>query len=72
MKLGARNKSGCSPQYCEYSESEVGDKMNGGAVNVERSPLNDVIDFRNDVQVEELAYPDMARDRSTQSALLNA
>ena len=48
-KLGSISKSGCSLQYCEYSDNEVGDKMNGGAVNEDKSPLNEAIDLRNDV-----------------------
>lgn len=52
--FGAINKSGCSAQYCEYSTSEVGDKMNGGAVNEDKSPLNDAIDLRKDVHECEL------------------
>lgn len=52
--LGAMNKSGCSAQYWEYSTSEVGDNINGGAVSEDKSPLNDAIDLRKDVHEWEL------------------
>lgn len=50
MNVGSINKFGCSDQYWEYSTSDVGDKINGGAVNDDKSPLNEAIDFKNDVQ----------------------
>lgn len=56
MKEGSKNKSGCSAQYSEYSVNETGERMNGGAVKDERSPLNDEIDFKNEVHDDELAY----------------
>lgn len=59
MNVGPRNKSGCSAQYSEYSVNETGDKMNGGAVKDERSPLKEAIDFKKEVQVDELAYWDI-------------
>ena len=59
MKEGSKNKSGCSAQYWENSDNEVGDKMNGGAVNDEMSPLKEAIDFKKEVHDEELAYCDM-------------
>ena len=37
---------GCSVQYAENSVRDVVPRMNGGAVNDERSPLNDAIDWR--------------------------
>lgn len=49
MAFGAIKRSGCSPQYCEYSTKEVGDKMKGGAVNDDKSPLYEAIDLRNEV-----------------------
>lgn len=58
-KLGSNNKSGCSPQYLEYSFNDVGDKIKGGAVNVDKSPLKDAIDFKKEVQDEEDAILDM-------------
>ncbi|KAG7877293.1 hypothetical protein KL938_004049 [Ogataea parapolymorpha] len=39
MKLGARNRSTCSDQYWEYSTKDVGERINGGAVNDDKSPL---------------------------------
>lgn len=50
MKFGANNKSTCSDQYWEYSTREVGDRMNGGAVNDDKSPLYEAIDFIKEVQ----------------------
>lgn len=41
---GATNSDGCSVQYAEYSTSEVVDRMNGGAVMEDRSPLKEAID----------------------------
>lgn len=41
---GATNIDGCSAQYAEYSVREVEERMNGGAVNEERSPLKDAMD----------------------------
>lgn len=41
---GATNKAGCSAQYAEYSVKEVEERMNGGAVNEERSPEKEAID----------------------------
>jgi hypothetical protein len=38
---------GCSHQYAEYSVREVVERMNGGAVREERSPLKDAMDFRD-------------------------
>lgn len=56
-KLGSTSKFGCSLQYCEYSDNDVGDKINGGAVNDDKSPLNDAIDLRNDVhELDWLAF----------------
>jgi len=46
----AENKSGRSHQYAGNSVSEVGERMNGGAVSDERSPENDAIDLRKEVQ----------------------
>lgn len=47
--LAATNKSGCSPQYCENSHNDVLDKIKGGAVNDDKSPLNEAIDFMKEV-----------------------
>lgn len=41
---GATNRDGCSAQYAEYSVNDVEERMKGGAVNEERSPLKDAID----------------------------
>lgn len=41
---GATNKDGCSAQYAEYSVKEVEERINGGAVNEERSPEKEAID----------------------------
>lgn len=49
MKLGSTKRSGCSPQYCVYSTKDVGDKMNGGAVKEDKSPLKEAIDLRKEV-----------------------
>lgn len=40
---GATNRDGCSDQYAGYSANDVVDKIKGGAVKEERSPLNDAI-----------------------------
>lgn len=48
-------RSGCSAQYWEYSVNETGDKINGGAVNEDKSPLKLAILFRKEVHEEELA-----------------
>lgn len=37
---GATKREGCSAQYAGNSASEVVDRMKGGAVKEERSPLN--------------------------------
>ena len=42
---GAMNREGCSDQYAGYSANDVVERMNGGAVKEERSPLNDAIVF---------------------------
>jgi hypothetical protein len=42
----ATNRLGCSAQYAEYSVKEVPERMKGGAVNEERSPLKEAIDFK--------------------------
>jgi hypothetical protein len=55
IKFGSINKSGCSPQNCEYSTNEVGDNMKGGAVNDDRSPLYEAIDLRKLVHEEDFA-----------------
>lgn len=52
--FAATNKSGCSAQYWEYSTSDVGDNIKGGAVNEDKSPLKDAIDLRKDVHEWEL------------------
>lgn len=59
MKDGSRNKSGCSAQYCENSDKETGDRINGGATKEDRSPLKVETDFKKEVHAEELAYPDI-------------
>lgn len=41
---------GCSAQYAEYSTREVLERMKGGAVREERSPLKDAMDLRNEDQ----------------------
>lgn len=50
MNDGSSNRSICSDQYCEYSTNEVGDKMKGGAVNDDKSPLYEAMDLMNEVQ----------------------
>jgi hypothetical protein len=47
---GATKMDGCSPQYEENSTSDVEDRIKGGAVNEDRSPENDAIDFKNALQ----------------------
>lgn len=44
---GATKTAGCSAQYAEYSVSEVEDKIKGGAVSEERSPVKEAIDWGN-------------------------
>jgi hypothetical protein len=46
---GATNTEGCSAQYEENSTKDVDDRMKGGAVMEARSPLNDAMDFKNEV-----------------------
>lgn len=41
---------GCSAQYEENSVNDVDDRMNGGAVNDDRSPLNEAMDFKKALQ----------------------
>lgn len=41
--VGAMKREGCSHQYAGYSASDVVDRINGGAVNEDKSPLNDAI-----------------------------
>lgn len=41
---GATKRAGCSAQYAEYSTREVEERMKGGAVNDDRSPLKEAID----------------------------
>jgi hypothetical protein len=42
---GATKSSGCSAQYAEYSTSDVPERMKGGAVREERSPLKEAMDY---------------------------
>lgn len=42
---GAMNSVGCSAQYAEYSTREVEERMKGGAVKDDRSPLKEAIDW---------------------------
>ncbi len=42
---GAANSDGCSHQYELNSVRLVLERMNGGAVRLERSPLKDAMDF---------------------------
>lgn len=46
-EAGATKIVGCSAQYVENSVSDVVDRMKGGAVREERSPLKDAIDWRH-------------------------
>lgn len=46
-RAGAMKSSGCSAQYAEYSVRDVEDKINGGAVKDERSPLKEAMDWGN-------------------------
>jgi hypothetical protein len=46
-RAGATNSAGCSHQYAEYSVREVVERMNGGAVRDERSPLKEAMDWRS-------------------------
>jgi hypothetical protein len=46
-KAGATKMEGCSAQYDENSVNEVEDRIKGGAVNEDKSPEKDAIDFRN-------------------------
>lgn len=41
---GATSSDGISAQYAENSVNEVVERMNAGAVMVERSPLNEAMD----------------------------
>ena len=43
-RAGATKREGCSAQYVENSIIDWGDRRNGGAVRVERSPLKVAID----------------------------
>lgn len=38
--------AGCSHQYVENSVRDVEERMNGGAVNEDRSPENEAMDLR--------------------------
>lgn len=42
---GAMKIAGCSAQYAEYSTSDVEERMKGGAVREDRSPLKDAMDY---------------------------
>ena len=70
-KFGSTNKSGCSAQYCEYSLKEVGDKMKGGAVKEDKSPLNSAIDLRNDVHELDWANDVMVAGNSGNKRRIN-
>lgn len=43
-RVGATKSEGCSVQYAEYSVRDVDERMNGGAVREDRSPLKDAMD----------------------------
>jgi hypothetical protein len=49
-RAGATKMEGCSAQYDENSVNEVEERMKGGAVNDDKSPENDAIDFKNALQ----------------------
>jgi hypothetical protein len=42
---GATNSPGCSAQYAEYSVREVEERIKGGAVRDDRSPLKEAMDW---------------------------
>lgn len=57
---GAAKRSGCSHQYEENSVREVPERMNGGAVRDERSPLNEAMDC-GPSRLAVVASPDQGR-----------
>ena len=48
---GATSRLGCSAQYDENSVSDVEERMNGGAVMDERSPLKEAKDRMKELHV---------------------
>jgi hypothetical protein len=49
-RAGATKIEGCSAQYDENSVNEVEERMKGGAVNEDKSPEKDAIDFKKALQ----------------------
>jgi hypothetical protein len=46
-EAGATKIAGCSVQYAEYSVRDVVERMKGGAVSVDKSPLKEAMALRN-------------------------